>query len=540
MAESEISPETSVTSDENSLFGSAAFSAASYHEAFSAPGQPREHWQHLITMLEERGAAGLRKDNERARHMRQDDGATINPFDDPARRSSAWDLDPVPIIISASEWGTLENGIVQRVQLLEKILADIYGAQQLLRDGQLPVDLVFANPNYLYSCHNIRPSGNCYLPIYSADLYRAADGRFRVLRDSAAYPAGLGYALENRIVTSRIFSELYHRVQTHRLAPFFRAFHNALIQRASLGQEDPDIVLLSPGPESHVYFEHALLSRYLGYTLVESQDLTVRNGKVYLKKLAGLEPVEAIFRYLSDLNSDPFALRRETANGVAGLIQVCRENNIEMINPIGSGFVDTPALSTILPSLCKTLLGQDLLIENHPAWWCGNDQGYQYVLNNLGQLTLSQALQSVIVAEPSENLSARISSAPSQYLGSAPLLPSVAPGWNNHGMSSSYSVLRLFVCATEKGYEVMPGALAITASDAGSLAVNAPELQRSKDVWVLSDGPVEPFSLMEGFHSVDEFKRSSDLPSRVADNLLWLGRYLERTEGLVRLLRLIF
>ena len=349
-----------------------------------------------------------------------------------------------------------------------------------------------------------------------------------------------GMPLENRIVTSRIFSELYHKVQTHRLAPFFRAFHDALIKRASLGEEDPDIVLLSPGPESNIYFEHALLSRYLGYPLVESQDLTVRNGRVFLKKLAGLEPVEAIFRHLPDLNSDPFALRRETASGVAGLIQVCRENNIEIINPIGSGFVDTPALSTKLPSLCKTLLGQDLIIENHPTWWCGSAEGYQYVLNNLGQLTLSHALRSGTIEDLPENLPGLINSSPFKYMGSAPLNPSVAPGWNNHSMGSSYTVLRLFICAAENGYTVMPGALAITANDSISLRNDTPELQRSKDVWVLSNRPVESFSLMERFSSVDEFKRSSDLPSRVADNLLWLGRYLERTEGLVRLLRLIF
>lgn len=540
MSDPGISKNTTVNFNESSLFGSVAYPEGSYNEAFCSPGQPRDHWQLLVTTLEAKDAAALKKDDERARHMRHEDGATINPFDDPTRRSAAWDLDPVPIIFNASEWNTIETGLVQRAHLLDTILADVYGEQQLVKDGQLPVDLVFANPNYLYSCHNIRPTGNCFLPMYSADLYRAADGRFRVLRDYGAYPAGLGYALENRIVMSRIFSELYHKTQTFRLAPFFNAFHNALVKRASLSQENPGIVLLSPGPESRLYFEHALLSRYLDYPLVESQDLTVRNGKVFLKKLAGLEPVEAIFRYLSDLNSDPFALRRETASGVAGLIQVCRENNIDIVNPIGSGFVDTPALSTTLPALCKTLLGQDLLIENHPTWWCGNTEGYQYVINNLDDLTLSSALDRSDIDIPPEEVLNRITSTPGKYLGSASINPAVAPCWNQHQMSSGYALLRVFVCATEKGYTVMPGGMAITASDSQTLYRNSPELQHSKDVWVLSDGPVEPFSLMEGFHSVDEFKRSSDLPSRVADNLLWLGRYLERTEGLVRLLRLIF
>jgi uncharacterized alpha-E superfamily protein len=253
-----------------------------------------------------------------------------------------------------------------------------------------------------------------------------------------------------------------------------------------------------------------------------------------------LNRFEAIFRHLSDLNSDPFALRRETASGVAGLIQVCRENNIDIINPIGSGFVDTPALSTILPSLCRTLLGQNLYIDNHPTWWCGDTTGYQYVMNNLGQLTLAHAMESRDIDMPQEKLADLINSSPSQFIGSAPLVPSVAPGWNTQYMSSTFNLLRVFVCATESGYAVMPGGLVITTTEAGALSNTSPEQQRSKDVWVLSDRPVEPFSLMEGFHAVDEFKRSSDLPSRVADNLLWLGRYVERTEGLVRLLRLIF
>ncbi len=540
MAGPGMPPNTGTTGQKESLFDIVGCPPNCYNEAVSSPGHPREHWRLLLATLEERGLAGLNKDDKRARQMRREDGATINPFDDPARRSTAWDLDPVPLVISGSEWSAVAAGLVQRAQLLERILADVYGEQRLVRDGLLPVELVFANPNYLYSCHNIRPSGTCYLPLYSADIYRAEDGCFRVLRDVAAYPAGLGYALENRIVTSRIFSSLYHKVQTHRLAPFFRAFHEALIQRASLGQEDPDIVLLSPGPENHGYFEHALLSRYLGYTLVESQDLTVRNGSVFLKKLGGLEPVEAIVRFLSDLDSDPFALRRETATGVAGLIQVCRENTIEMSNPIGSGFVETPALSTVLPSLCKNLLGEDLLMANHPAWWCGDEEGYRQVMEHLGQLTILPALQSAPAVVPPANLPDLIASAPSHYLGAAPLFPAVTPGWANHAMSGSYYVLRVFVCATEQGYKVMPGGLAITASEPGALFSSSPERQRSKDVWILSDKPVEPFSLMEGFHAIDEFKRSSDLPSRVADNLLWLGRYLERTEGLVRLLRLIF
>ena len=339
-----------------SLFDGRMFPSQVYCEAFGSPHEPRPHWQQLLSAIENHGREKLKKDHERARHMRHEDGATINPFDDPKQAATSWDLDVIPLPISAAEWNEIETGLIQRANLLEKLLTDVYGSQNLLKSGQLPAEFIYANPNFLQSCHNIKPPGNRFLTFYTVDLYRAEDGCFRVFRDYASNPAGLGYALENRIVMSRVFSELYHKTQILRLAPFFQSFQRAISARASLGKQDPGIVLLSPGPDSSIYFEHALLSRYLGYPLVESQDLTVRNGKVFLKKLVGLEPVEAIFRHISDLDSDPFALRRDTAYGVAGLLQVCREKNIELVNPIGSGFIDTPALPLFLPAFCRELL----------------------------------------------------------------------------------------------------------------------------------------------------------------------------------------
>ncbi|MGB3210347.1 MAG: circularly permuted type 2 ATP-grasp protein [Desulforhopalus sp.] len=540
MIEKELSEPSSPTAVRDSLFSSIRFPAGAYSEAYFSPSEVRPHWQKLLSALERSGPESIKKYQERARHMRHEDGATINPFDDPAQRSTSWDLDVIPLPLSAGEWRTIESGVIQRAGLLEMVLADTYGPQSLLRTGQFPAELIFANPNFLHCCHNIQPPGNRFLTFYTVDLYRGEDGHFRVLRDYASTSAGLGYALENRIVTSRVFSELYHQTQVLRLAPFFQSFQRSLIARTSLSKEDPGIVLLSPGPDSHIYFEHALLSRYLGYPLVEPQDLTVRNGKVFLKKLDGLEPVEVIFRHISDLSSDPFALRRATANGVAGLIQVCREKNIDVVNPVGSGFIETPALSVFLPSLSRQLLGKDLLLQNHPAWWCGNSEGLEYAAANLGNLTLGSALDSQTAINQSGDKMALINSSPASYMVSAPVKPAAVPSLGHLGVQSSYNIFRIFACATPEGFTVMPGGLAITSPTLETLVGNSPELQQSKDIWVLSEGPVETVSLMECFRSVGEFKRSSDLPSRVADHLLWLGRYLERAEGLVRLLRSIF
>lgn len=531
---------TGAGSDPQSLFGAVTFPADAYCETFSAPAAPRNHWQAVLAAMDGAGPEALHRRQERVRAMRHEDGATYNLFDDPSALRTPWALETIPMPMAADQWAGLEAGLIQRAQLLEQILTDVYGPQDLLKGGRIPPELVFANPHFLRPCHGIQPPGNRFLTYYAADLYRAPDGRFRVLRDYGANPAGIGFALENRIVISRIFPGLYHKSQVRRLAPFFHAFYRGLIQRASLRREDPGIVLLSPGPESPVYFEHALLSRYLGCPLVEGQDLTVRNGEVFLKKLAGLEPVASILRHIDDGSSDPFALRRETSAGVAGLIQVLREGNIDIVNPVGSGFVDTPALALFLPELCRQLTGADLLLENHPAWWCGSEPGLQHALAHLGRLELMPAMDRHAPAQWEDEPAAAIQATPHAFMVREPVRPAVVPAWTQDGIKSRYTLLRVFLCATDQGFAVMPGGLAVTAGDVGTLTGDCPEYQQSKDIWVLSDQPVKPFSLMSSLRKVGEFRRSSDLPSRVADHLLWLGRYLERAEGLIRLLRSVY
>jgi uncharacterized circularly permuted ATP-grasp superfamily protein/uncharacterized alpha-E superfamily protein len=522
------------------LFSGLSCPARAYCEHFAGDNGVRPHWQSLLSAFDGLGPDRLARYNERAGQMRREDGATINPFDEHGKRATSWGLDLLPLPITADEWSTIEAGLSQRAKLLERVLSDTYGPQNLLKSGSLPAELVYANPNFLHGCHNIAVPGNRYLTFYAADIYRAEDGRFRVFRDYGSHPAGLAYALENRIVMSRVVAELYKKHQILRLAPFFRTFQRTIQQRTSPGRENPGVVLLSPGPESSIYFEHALLSRYLGYLLVESQDLTVRNGKVYLKKLDGLELVEAVFRHIPDLDSDPFALRRETAHGVAGLIQVCRENNITMVNPVGSGFIDTPVLHTFLPGLAGELLGEELILQNHDTWWCGNSEHLAYIAANQAQLSPGPALDRQAVVDRSADYFTVMRSAPAEYMVSAPVNPSVAPGYGSAGAYSSYCMLRVFACTSGDGFAVMPGGLAITAPDIETLVSGSPDQQQSKDIWVISERPVETFTLMDRYRSVGEFKRSSDLPSRVADHLLWLGRYLERAERLVALLRPIF
>ena len=524
----------------SSLFESIAFPGDAYCEAFTPQGEPREHWRRLMESLGGVNPQALNKRQDRVRRMRHEDGATFNPFDDPATHKTPWALEMFPLPLTDSEWTGLESALIQRAELLEKIIADAYGPQNLLKRKNLPAELFFANPGFLRVCHGIRPAGYRYLTFYAVDLYRGMDGRFRVLRDHGSHPAGLGYALENRIVISRVFSDLFHKNQILRLALFFQAFHSGLLQRASFKRDDPEIVLLSPGPNSRIYFEQALLSRYLGYPLVESQDLTVRNGEVFLNKLAGLEPVEAIFRHIDDDGIDPFTLRKATGVGVAGLIQASREGNVDIVNPIGAGFIDTPVLQTFLPDLSRTLMGEELMMDSLPSWWCGTTEGLDRAMNAPDGLSIVPALDRLQTLDPSTDPAALVNSAPHSYMVREMVRPAVVPAWDQGMVRSKYYILRVFLCASEDGFTVLPGGLAITAPDIEALIADSPHDQQSKDVWILSDHPVEPFSLMSGLQTAAELRRGSDLPSRVADHLLWLGRYLERAEGLVRLLRSVF
>lgn len=526
----------------NTLFESVTpvpigYSYEAYNEALVAENQLREHWFSVIKEMTETDGEVMKRMQRRLTRMRREDGATFNPFDDPVERTTMWSPDIIPMVITAKEWEIIEKGLVQRAVLLEKILADVYGPQNLMKENLIPAEMIYANPGFLRPCHNIVPVDNRYLTFYAADIYRDINGNFRVWHDYTASPAGLGYVLENRIVLSRVFTGRYQDSRLRRLAPFFNSFHQDLQKRSAAREEDPGIVILAPGPESRIYFEHALLSRYLNYPLVEGQDLTVRDGEVFLKKLTGLEPVSVILRHIDDQESDPFTLRRSGTSGVAGLIQAAREKNIILSNPIGSGFAETPALASLLPELCMHMLGEPLQLDNHPLWWCIDSNAREHVLASINQLTLYNAMQRESYIPADDFLVNAIQEKPYAYMASEPIKPSIVPSWTHDGFCSHYTVMRIFLCAVENGFEVMPGGLSITSDDIETLQSNNPEKQQSKDILVLSDEPVAPFSLMGTLQNPAPLRRSNDLPSRVVDQLLWLGRYLERAEGRVRLLR---
>ena len=520
-----------------------------YDETLDARAQVRPHYEPLIRSLEVLGRQELTSRWENARRAIRTNGVTYNVYGDPEGANRSWELDMMPLVISAAEWSHLERSLVQRTRLLNLILADVYGPQRLLRHGLLPPALLFANPAFLRPCHGITVPGDLRLHLHGVDLARSPDGQWLVLADRTQAPSGAGYALENRIVISRSsLPEAFRDCQVQRLASFFRAQRDALMTLAPQQRDQPKVVLLTPGPYNETYFEHAYLARYLGFTLVEGGDLTVRDRRVFIKTVDGLEPVDVIFRRLDDSFCDPLELSGDSSLGVAGLVEAARAGHVTIANALGSGVIESAAMMAFLPVLCRHLLGEELMLPSVATWWCGQPKERQYVLEHLDQLVAKRSFSTSHSGEPlfGANLTDReraalaseIRARPNEFVGQDHVALSTAPVWIGHGLEPRPLVLRTYVAAAGQSYVVMPGGLTRVA---GVRDVPVVSMQRgggSKDTWVLSDGPVGMVSLLSPpGGAVRQERRSTDLPSRVADNLFWLGRYAERAEHTTRLLR---
>lgn len=520
--------------------------AGGYDEATALAGKPRPHWRPFFEALDDLGRPELARRWRDAQHLIRDNGVTYNVYGDPRGIARPWQLDPVPLVISADDAARLDAGLVQRGWLLEHILADLYGPQRLVKDGLIPPELVYPNPGFLRPCHGFAPPGGRFLHLYGANLGRGADGQWRVLGDRTQAPSGAGYALENRIVMTRTLPEAFRDCRAQRLALFFQAFRDTLRAVAPRNKDNPRVVLLTPGPYNETYFEHAYLARYLGYTLVEGGDLTVRDNRVYLKVLGGLQPVDVIFRRLDDDFCDPLELRPDSFLGVPGLTHAVRTGNVAVANALGAGVLETPALLPYLPAIARDRFGDDLSLPSVETWWCGDPAALGYVLDHLNDVVIKPAfpasrLEPVFPGDLSRadraSLADRIRAKPREYVAQARLDLSTTPVLADGKLVPRKMVLRAYLAADRDGFAVMPGGLTRVSASPDMMVVSMQRGGGSKDTWVLAAGPVSDFSLLAAGGRVELTRAGGDLPSRAADNLFWLGRYAERAEGITRLLR---
>ena len=524
--------------------------AAFYDEMLASDAQLRPHWRPLMDSIAAMGPGGLASRWQEGRRLLHDNGVTYNVYGDPRSTDRPWPLDPLPVVIEEKEWASIEAAMRQRASLLNALLADFYGPQRLLHDNLFPPELIFRHPGFLRPCCNVAVPGDLYLHNYSADLARSPDGHWWVIADRTQTPSGAGYALENRLVSQRVLPDVFRATHVRRLADFFQAFRETLRGLVPHHHDNPRVVLLTPGPYNETYFEHAFLARYLGYTLVEGGDLTVRDNAVFLKTLGGLLPVDLIMRRQDDSFCDPLELRDDSVLGVPGLVQAVRAGNVAIVNALGSGLLESPATAAFLPALCKQLLSEELKMPTVATWWCGEEEPLAHVLENIERLVIKRTFGSARrlpifgakLSEASrEKLREDIRRNPADYVAQEQVALSSVPVWQEGGgLAPRHMVLRIYAVASEGSYSVMPGGLTRITSSLDSLVASMQHGGGSKDTWVMASGPVPQTTLLTGVSTSLEVSRATfDLPSRVADNLFWLGRYAERVESAVRSARAV-
>lgn len=521
---------------------------ARYDEMLDETGNLRPHWEQFAGALERFGPEELARRASQAQQLIKENGITYNVYGDPQGMDRPWALDLLPAIVSPGEWAHVARGLEQRAHLINLVLADLYGPQRLIREGVLPPEIVFANPRFLRPCHDIAPPKTGHVVLFAADLARDEAGAWTVLSDRSQSPSGSGYALENRIVMSRVFPNMIRVLNVRRLASFFETYRTVLRDIAPFNRDNPRVALLTPGPFNETYFEHVYLARYLGFVLVEGQDLTVRDNRVFMKTLEGLRPVDVIVRRLDDDYCDPLELRSDSTLGLPGLVQAAESGNVTVANALGSGLAEALAMPAFLPRLCQYFLGEELVLPSNPAWWCGEAEGLARVEARFDELLIGPAFSggaramrdaSALSRPDRDALLERVRANPIAFVAHQRPSMSSAPCWEGNALAPGRIVMRSYAVSEGGGaHAVMPGGLSRVARAEGGAAISMQQGSGSKDIWVCSETPAGSHSLLPGPGQPLVLRRATgDLPSRVAENLCWLGRYTERAEGAVRLLR---
>jgi len=519
-------------------------------EVFDAEGTQKPHWDYLLESLKTLGAQALSERYEKAQRILRDDGATYNIYDSENAPSQTWGLDLVPSLISSEEWGVIESGLLERAELFNAFLKDIYGERELIRHGVIPPEALFAHGGFLRACHGIELPGEHELILHAVDMVRTQDGEMCVLTDRSQAPSGMGYALENRTVMSRVLPSLFRDSQVHRLAAFFQRLRNKLTS-LSINHNQPRVVLLTPGAHNETYFEHAYLANYLGFPLVQSGDLVVRNGFVWMRSLDGLARVDVILRRVDDWFCDPVELRSDSQLGVPNLLEVVRAGRVAIANPLGSGVLENPVFLKYLPAICKALLGREPRIKTVPTYWCSDPADLKYVNAHLSELVIkpvyrgsglfSQRVQDLTNSER-EKLLQQVKSNPGQYVAQPAIVASHVPSFDGQKLTPRPAIMRTFAVACDTSYAIMPGGLTRIGTAEGAFLISSQTGAISKDTWVIASEPERSVSTGTTAEdaSIHADTQLISLPSRVVENLFWMGRYAERAEASLRILRTVF
>ena len=527
-----------------------AFGSTGFDEFIDPAGEVRPAWRELADLVGDRGREGMDRLRDVLRGLVDNDGITYIEIDRHGETVTdshgmampgPWHLDGIPLLVSAQDWQTLEAGVVQRSRLLDAVLNDLYGEQRALTTGVLPPQLLFGHPGYIRAVRGIQNPGHHQLFMHGCDVSRAADGRFRVNADWTQAPSGSGYALADRRVVAHAIPDVYERIRPRPASPFAQALRLALIDAAPEAAEDPVVVVLSPGIHSETAFDQAYLATVLGFPLVESADLVVRDGKLWMRSLGTLKQVDVVLRRVDAEYADPLDLRPDSRLGVAGLVEAQRRGTVAVVNSLASGILESPGVQRFLPELSELLLGETPLLDCPTSYWAGIEKERAHILARLSALLIKSTVDARVFVGPTlsavqrRELADRINSAPWQW--AAQELPQFSTAPTDHypgGLSAAAVGLRLFTVAQRSGYAPMVGGLGyVLVAGPGAFKLKT---AAAKDIWV------RPPTRAAAEHAVTI--PSVKLPSgtqfisspRVLSDLFWIGRYAERTEDVARLL----
>lgn len=519
-----------------------------YDELYDANGKPRQNWQRFLERFGDQQTDGLTDRWQYANRILWENGVTLSPFTDDATNQRPWEIDLLPLIYESEQWEPISRGVAQRARLIEAIAHDLYGHQTVLQKGILPPEILFRHPEFQRAYHGL-PRSKTPMLMFGCELARSPAGNWYVMADRTAAPAGISYAVENRIVISKTLPQILHQSYVRRLAPFFLQMQESIKRMAPRKRSNPTVVVLSSGPDHPYYFEDVFLARYLGYILVEHADLTVRKNRVCIKTLERLVPVDVILWRSRERNCDPLELQGQSPDGVAGLLQAIRHKQVVVANGFEYGLLDSPVFMPFLPKLCEELLGEELLLPSIATWWCGQPEVLKYVLDHLDELVIKPAfhesgsneyITTELAGEERDSLRERILKEPENYVAQEKIARSSAPCWVKNQLQTGHIAMRTFAVKGREGFLTMDGGLVRVASSTAPIPLSISAGQFSKDVWVCSNEPVPAVSLLSKLAAPSRLRRANNqLPSRAADNLFWLGRYLERLDFSGRQIRKI-
>ncbi len=523
-----------------------------YDELVAPDGKIRPHWQRVWEKINEGGLDQLQNHQLLIDQIIRENGITYNLHNESGGGSAGrlWMMDILPLVIACEEMEMLRRGLQQRMKLINLILRDFYGDQELLKSGRFPAKLVMGSPSFLRPCYRMIPPDVDFVHFYAADLSRSPDGSWWAMSDRIDAASGLGYTMENRFISNRVFSGAFRELPILPIRPFLEGFRQSLASLGDFAGDNPLVVVFTPGPMNETYFEHSYLAKSMGFPLVEANDLTVRDGKLFLKTIEGLRQIHVLLRRVDSEWCDPLELRNDSLLGVPGLLQAVRNGNVAISNFPGCAIAESPAILAFLPSLCEHLLGEKLIIPSIATWWCGQDRERRFVLEKLQTLIIKPAFGYSKQFKPIycpdlnpdelDSLRSMISERPEYFCAQEPMQQATAPIFNGFDFEARHFLLRLYMFGSRNGEPVMlPGGLGRVAAEVPSYEFSMQSGGQGKDVWVLSRNATRQEEVVQLVSNRAIKRQAQTLSSHLADNLFWLGRYVERAENLTRTLTVV-